>query len=166
MKISPFVLTSVLATASLFVAAPRATAAAIPSMPEPTSKEIADHLGIYKWFIPAHKLPGKISVSVAVIENGELRSMPTHGFGLTTKGDLVICAHEENGENIITISRGGVLTRFTRNGKFSSRHPLPRDAGVGTFLLCGEYKTSTEGMHATGKIEDVVSGLALVVTSR
>lgn len=139
-----------------------------------TASELAQHLGVSVWRISEAKLPKHFMVYFASVENGKL-GPNSSGTGLQRDGDLVICAHEENGKMMITAACGGSMTTPYINGleiaPFPIQHEIGNQAALGPHLLFADYKLQSDAKNpnglkvATGKIEDATRGLVLVVAT-
>ena len=138
-----------------------------PSGVDITASELAEHLGVFAWRIPAKALPDRFTAYLDVIKNG--KHLPAEStFTFDRGGDFVVATHaNEKGEILVTMSSGvqTISPRISlRTEDCTAKTPLPSQAGLGTYVLCGTYKTMPSGvMVANENLEDLVSGLVLHV---
>jgi hypothetical protein len=139
---------------------------AAADLPAISAQEIARHLGIYSWRVPRALLPDHYTFAVRRIEKGKLGDY-VGSIGLYAKGDLVICAHEEGGEVIVTADSGEAIGKIRGRFGHSIVAELPKDAALGVFPVFADYKMDAKkGMTGTGKIEDIVDGAVLILEER
>lgn len=135
--------------------------------PDVSASELATHLGISVWRVSADQLPPKYSAWVAIVKDGKIEKEYTARVQFHRAGDLVVMAHDTPQGVAVSLDSGDLRTSLTHNVLevvgISFRHSLPKDAGVGTYVLCGDYPFKNGERTGTGKIEDLDSGLVLQI---
>lgn len=138
---------------------------------EITAADVARHLGIHFWKFDADKLPDHYSVALRVIKDGRLTDQSIGAFSFPDKGNLIIgVSPAPNGRVIPTISVGtsvaGVDEARRPKVGMSVKHEHTTVTPEEPLVLCGDYRSDGKAIVATGKIEDVTSGLALLILER
>ena len=133
-----------------------------------TASELAQHLGVSTWRVPESKLPARFMVRVQKVRDGKIdKESNFPGFTFDRKGDLVICAHEENGKIFMTLASGGTSMSPASKGiegvSFMAKHKIDLKNPLGPHLLGGDYPLRNGGRIATGKYQDATSGLVLFI---
>jgi hypothetical protein len=133
-----------------------------------SASELARHLKISVWRIQEKNLPPKFTVWIGRVQNGKLTKAYTAGAVFTRDGDLVVLAQKTDRGLAVSISCGGFSTSKPAASlepiEYSMVHMLGTDAGIGTHVLCGDYPEKNGTRSATGKIEDLESGLVLQIS--
>jgi len=135
---------------------------------EVTAQDVARHLGIYFWKFDAASLPAKYSIALLEIEDGKITDRSIGGFSFPDTGDLVVGISIRDGLLIPTISvgssTGGISEKKRRKIGSGVKHSIDQVVVGVPVVICADYKSDGNKIVATGKVEDVVSGLALLVT--
>ena len=131
--------------------------------------DIARHLGIRFWKIESSTLPARYSVRLQEIRNGLITQQPIIGaFSLPEGGDLVIgVSLSPDGKIIPTVSVGSSSAGIHESKRISVgmsvKHEISNVKQGVPIVLMADYKSNGEVTVATGRVEDVISGLALII---
>ena len=132
-----------------------------------TADDVARHLGIHFWKFEAASLPTKYSVTLQEIEDGKITKRDLGGFLFTTTGELVIGISIQDGLLLPTISVGSetwsINEKQRRKIGADVKHSIKKIVSGVPMVICASYKSKRNEVVATGKVEDVVSGLALLI---
>ncbi len=135
--------------------------------PDVSASELATHLGISVWRISADNLPPVYTAWVEIVQDGKVTKDYTARMQFHRKGDLLVMAHNTPQGVAISLDSGDLRTFRPHDAlevvSWSVGHSLPKDAGVGTYILCGDYPLKNGKRTATGRIEDLDSGLVLKI---
>lgn len=147
-----------------------ATLAAPARAAEVTATDVAKHLGIQFWKFEAASLPARYSVALLEVKDGEIAAQRVIGPVLfPDKADMVVAiSTTSEGLLVATINVGGSGARVPESRRLkvgtSMRQLISSITPGSPTLLCGDYYQPDKGrLVITGKIQDVESGLALLV---
>lgn len=82
---------------------------------------------------------------------------------MAAKEDLKLCARYDGDDLVITIDSGDFVARHRQRAKHDTFSNLPSEVGVGTYALFATYKREGVATTATGRLEDMVGGLAVII---
>ncbi|WP_043583106.1 hypothetical protein [Geminisphaera colitermitum] len=134
-----------------------------------TADDIARHLGITIWKFDQNTLPPKFSASIVEIKDGKVIGDYVSPAIFSFSGDLVISASDS--KEGLRVSMGVPETTVrnleNKNIGFGACLTRPKFLLDQPILLAGNFRkkvgAETEAVAITNKIEDVASGIALVV---
>ncbi|MEA3187290.1 MAG: hypothetical protein QOD99_1120 [Chthoniobacter sp.] len=137
------------------------------SGPDISASELAQHLGVYAWRIPAKNLPDKFTAWVDLVKDGRITQQYLGRVGFQRKGDLIILMHDTDRGIAISMRCGSLFTSLPNNALQAVacpiKHALSQDAGVGSHILCGDYPTKNGEIRVMEKVKDLKSGLVLQI---
>jgi hypothetical protein len=138
-----------------------------------TADELAFHLGVHAWETTVALPPGSFQVSVIHLVDGK----PAEAFlaGFQQRNDdpsgthLIVIAGPSPTGTKVTIQLGSAGAAMnpkeqTADVYCPSIERIPKQIGVGKYLLGGEYRAGEKTTVITGKVEDIRNGLLLEVT--
>ncbi len=138
-----------------------------------STSALARHLGISYWQSKVDLQPGTFGAAVSEIRNGVLvGSVGTNALtgpseDLQGQDIYILASNTSNGTKLTLIIGSSSLTTSPTAESSTIDLPatsaLPDSISAGTFVLGGDYAMKDGTKIATGKIEDIVSGLALII---
>jgi len=152
----------ILLALSVILAAPH-----VHATQEVTGADVARHLGIHFWKFDTKSLPPRFSVALLEIQNGQVIGTYLSAMSSPEPGDLVIGMESRAGKVEATISVGTSLLglgALPRKEIGISAKLNPKEVLIGTpIVIAADYRPSGGKIMISGKVEDVVSGLALLI---
>lgn len=137
-----------------------------------TADDIAQHLGISFWKFDQNTLPPKFSASIVEIKDGKVGGDYISPITLSFTGDLVVSASEGTdglrvGMRVLNNEVGAVHNLKSTKIGLGARLGKPKLRLDQPILLAGNFlEKNTDGTSAvvaTDKIEDMTSGIALLI---
>lgn len=145
------------------------TALAGNEPPALTAAELARHLGVRTWKFGKDDLPERFLVQILDIKDGEISvghlGWPAYSF--EESGDLTIIISQQSGKSIISIAvndqwmTAGPDPLLSFALDFQTAHSKPRINEP--MVLVGRYAEKEGKITVTGKVSDVVSGVAVLI---